>query len=140
MSKFSSMSLPTEKPERMTILHPTTRQPLRTKDGAEAYIDIYSADSEIKRKHDRAVTQRRLSVRGRMKLTVAELEAEGLELLALLTAGWRLVSLAGELIDVPLTVENARELYADAGMSWLREQVDEFASDRANFSKASSTT
>jgi hypothetical protein len=139
MSKFESLALPVEKPCRMIITHPVTRQPLRSKDGVEAYIEVYSADSEVKRRFDREVTRRRLSASGRVKLTPEEIEAQGHDLLAALTAGWNLVGLDGEPIDVAFSPQAARELYATPAMLWLREQVDEFAADRGNFSRASSS-
>lgn len=137
MSKFAALALEVDKPGRMTIVHPVSRQPLRDAEGKEAFVDLYSNDSEPARKHQRAVQRRRLAMRGRGKLTPEELEAEQVELLAALTAEWYLVDLAGRPIDVPFSQENARELYGDAAVSWLREQVDEFAGDRGNFSKAS---
>lgn len=140
-SKFAGLELAVDKPQRLTLLHPNTRQPLRDKKGEEAWIDLYSADSDVARKHNRAIQRRLLNVsaRGqRIKRTPEELEAEGLDLLVALTTGWRLVSLSGDHMDVPFTAENARELYGAPSMAWLREQVDEFAADRGNFSGASS--
>lgn len=137
--KFAALELSVDNPSRMTIVHPTTRQPLRDAEGKPAYIELYSADSEIRRKHDRAVARRRLAMRGRGKITPEELEAEAVELLAALTTGWHLLDLAGDVVDVAFTPENARELYAATKMTWLREQVDEYVGDRGNFSGASST-
>lgn len=136
MGKFDALALPVEKAGRMTIVHPVSRQPLRTEAG-DAYIDLFSAESEVARKHQRAVQRRRIAMRGRGKITPEEIEAEAVELLSALTAGWSLAALDGSAIDVPFTQDNARELYADNGLSWLREQADEFVSDRGNFSKAS---
>lgn len=136
-SKFSGMALEVEKPSRMIVVHPVSRQPLRSADGVEAFIDLYSGDSDPARRHQRAVSRRRLAVRGRAKVTPEEIETEGVELLAAITAGWNLVGLDGASIDVPFSIENARELYADPAVAWLRDQVDEFASDRGNFSKPS---
>jgi hypothetical protein len=138
-SKFAGLALDVDKPARLVILHPITRQPLSDKDGKAAHIDVYSNDSEPARVHARAVSRRRLAMRDRGKITPEELEADGVGLLAVLTAGWHLVSLNGEVIDVAFSVENARELYSEPSMAWLREQVDAFATDRSNFSKASST-
>lgn len=138
MSKFGGLELAVETPIHLVLVHPVTRQPLRDKDGKEAYIDHFSGDSELARKHQRAVQRRRLAMRGRGKITPEEIEAEGNDLLAALSTGWYLVSLDGKPIDVPFTIENARELYAAPGLLWIREQVDESASDRGNLSAASS--
>lgn len=140
MSKFSGLALAVDKPQRMALLHPVTRQPLRDADGNEAYIDLWSGDSEVARKQERAITTRRLAVRGRTKITAGEIEADAVDMLVALTAGWRLLDLDGRPIDVPYTSQNARELYQEPALAWLRAQVDEFCGDRANFSPASSTT
>jgi hypothetical protein len=140
MNKFSGLSLEVETPYRLILVHPVTRQPICDTAGNPAYIDHYSADSEIARKHQRSVQRRRLAMRGRMKITPEELESEAVEILAALTVGWHLVDFKGEVIDTPFTSENARELYSDPTVAWLREQIDESTADRANFSKGSSTS
>lgn len=137
MSKFAGMALEVDKPSRMVIVHPVSRQPLRDADGKEAFIELYSGDSDVAKKHHRAVQRRRLAMKGRGKITPEELEAEHVEFLGALTCGWYLVDLSGAPISVPFSPENARDLYAEAALSWVREQVDEFTGDRGNFSKAS---
>jgi len=136
--KFAGLEIEVEKPQRMPLLHPNTRQPLRTGKGEEAYVEVYSADSKVRREHDRAIQRRRLNMRGRGRITPEELEAEAVDLLAALTAGWKLVTLSGDALDVPFSAENARELYAAPALAWIREQVDEFAGDRGNFPQSSS--
>lgn len=140
MSRFSGLALDVDKPGRLMLVNPVTRQPLRDGAGNEAWIDLYSSDSAAARTCMRAQSRRRLNVRGRVRLTPEELEADSVELLAALTVDWRLLSLDGEHLDVPCTPENARELYAEAAVAWIREQVDEFVGDRSNFSKASSAS
>lgn len=139
MSKFEGLGLSTDTPSKMILVHPVTRQPLRDEDGNEGYIDLYSSDSDVARKYDREVTRRRLNQRGQIRLSPEELEAEGLDKLAALTAGWNLVALNGKKLDVPCNTQNARELYSIPSMTWIRDQVNEFAVDRANFAKASSS-
>lgn len=138
-SEFSGLELDVEKPIKLVLVHPVTRQPMRDEDGKEAYIEHHSSDSSIALKHQRSVQRRRLAMRGRLKVTPEELEAEAVELLAALTTGWHLVGLNGKKIDIPFTQENARKLYANPAVGWLREQYDESAADRANFSQGSST-
>lgn len=137
MSKFSALELEVDRPSRMPVLHPVTRQPLKAGD-EPAYIELHSADSAIARRHQKAVQKRRLDMRGRAKLTPDEIESEAVELLAALTTGWALAALDGSALDVPFSQENARELYSNPAVAWIREQVDEFAADRGNFSKPSS--
>lgn len=131
-TKFAGLEIPVDKPQKMVLVHPSTRQPLRD-DKGDAYIELHSSDSEVARKHNRAIQRRRLAQRGRGRITPEELEAEATELLAALTTGWHLVTLDGQSLDVPFSIENARELYAAPSLAWIREQVDEFASDRGNF-------
>lgn len=139
-SKFAGLALDVEKAARMVILHPVSRQPLLDKQGKEAFIDILSGDSDAGRKYDRAVYRRRIARGTRAKLTPEELEGDAAGLLAALTSGWYLVDLDGNPIDVPCDAANAKELYQEGAMAWLRAQVDEFAADRANFAKASSAS
>lgn len=141
MSKFSGLGVPVDKPSRMFITHPVTNEPLVDSSGNPAYIDVYSADSNRARAYNRNVTQKRLDMRGRNAVSAVALENDSFGLLAELTAGWLLVDLnTAAPIDVPFTLQNARELYGDPEMSWLREQVDIFASARANFLKPSANS
>ncbi len=142
MTKFSGLALEVDKPGRMTIMHPVTNAPLRDNAGKEAWIDIYSSDSAAARKHRMSVQRKRLGQvgqrRGKVTLTPEEIEADSIDLLVALTAGWHLLDLDGKPLQVQFNAENARELYSNSGMSWLVEQIDAFASERENFSKASS--
>lgn len=136
---FESLELATDEVHRMVLVHPTTRQPLRDKEGNEAYIEHYSSDSDVARKVNRQISRRRLKA-GRNRITPEEIEADGIELLAALTKSWYLVDFAGNVLDVPCTQDNARKLYENSKTFWLREQLDESTADRANFSKGPSTS
>lgn len=132
-SKFAGLELDVEKPQRMPLLHPTTRAPLRDKDGKDAWIDVYSNDSSIARRHNFNTARRRMNATGRnqrIRFSPEELEAEGIDLLAALTTDWHLVTLDGEPMGVKYTLDEARDLYKT---TWVREQVDDFVTDRANF-------
>jgi hypothetical protein len=136
-NEFAGLELDVETPFKLILVHPKTRQPLRDEDGNEAYVEHYSSDSEIARKHQRAVQRRRLAMRGRAKITPEELEAEAVDILAALTTGWYLVDLKGKKLDLPFAQDTARRLYASGSILWLREQLDESVADRANFSQGS---
>ncbi len=145
-SKFAGLGLAVTEARRMPILHPATRDPMFDENGDPAYIDLMSADSAEAKKHERVVTQRRLDIaaakRGRgvsIKPQAAQIEAETIVLYVTLTKGWHLADLDGKVIDLPLTTENAHDLYVDNAVAWLVEQVDAFVFDRANFTPASST-
>ncbi len=144
-SKFGALSLEVEKPGRMVVVHPITRQPLRCvvegeDKGKEAYIDLYSGDSEQARRHQRAIARRRMAMRGRGKIMPEEVEAEAVQFLCAMTAGWYLLDLEGQPLGIDFSVEDARELYGLPETAWLRDQADEYIGDRANFSKASPKT
>ena len=136
--KFAGLALATDVAQRMTILHPGTRQPLRHAAGGEAWIDLHSLDSAIARRAIRAQQDRRLRLRA-VRPSAEELEADAAELLAACTAGWSLCTLDGEPLDVPCTPGSAQELYTLPALAWLREQVDTFVADRGNFHRAPST-
>ena len=132
-NKFAGLGVAVDAPARMTILHPTTGQPLRNAaTGDAAWIDLLSADSAAARAHQREAQNRRLRARAR-SITAETLEADGTELLASLTKGWALVTLDGRPLDVPCTPENARELYSAPDLGFIRRQVDEFVADLGNF-------
>jgi hypothetical protein len=140
MSKFAALALEVDAPARMVIKHPISGLPIRDADGNEAWIDLYSSDSEAARKAQRTITNGRLAMRNRNAIDAKRLETEGTEMLADLTAGWNLLSLDGQKIDVPFSRANAIELYSERSLAWVREQADAFVGDRANFGKASSTS
>lgn len=137
-SKFAGLALATDVAQRMTIIHPVTRQPLRRKDGTEAWIDLFSMDSDAWRSGLRAQQDRRLRLRSRAN--AEELEADATEMYAVVTKNWSLCTLDGEPLDVPCNPVNARELYSMRALSWLRDQVDAFVADRGNFQRATSTS
>ena len=147
-NKFAGLGLEVETPQRLTLLHPRDRVPMKDSNGVEAYIDLISADSPEAKKHERFVAQRRIDIasqrQGRraapVKLQVATMEAENIDLLAMLTKGWHLVTLDGATLTVECNFANARELYEAPALAWLTEQVDAFVFDRANFVKASSNS
>jgi hypothetical protein len=139
MSKFSGLEVQVEETRRLVLLNPTTGQPLRNKaTGEDAWIDLLPTDSEVSRKHERAVLTR-LIQRQVKKLKAEELEAETTDLLAKLTKAWSLVTISGAPLDVPCTEENARELYSMASLAWLRRQVNDFTADLGNWTPSSST-
>jgi len=113
----------------MTLLHPVSRQPLRDGEGREVTLILAGQDSEAFRKAQRAATNKRLSAKGRTKLTAEELEAEAIELLARCTLGWTGIAFDGRPLDH--SAANAVRLYER--LPWVREQADEFIADRANY-------
>lgn len=136
-NRFTGMGLAVERPARIELLHPVTGLPLVNAEKQPAYVDVYHADSEVARRHERAAAQRRLD-QGGAALTAVGAEGAMLDYLVALTAGWRLLDLNGNPLDVEFSPEAARELYASPATAWVREQVDRGAARRANFAPASS--
>src|SRR5512135_3668091 len=110
----------------LEVLHPTENTPLGIR------ITLAGADSDIYRKFMYKATNKRVQ---RLKpgqgvpFTAEEQEENGLDLLATCTLAWEGVVVDGE--EIPCNKENAKELYRR--FPWLKEQVDQFVGDRANF-------
>lgn len=110
----------------LRLLHPRTGEALPVE------LELLGVDSEICQRTLKEQQRKRLAqaVKSRrMAITPEELEAEGIELLAAATRGWKGMQLDGK--PVEFSNEAARLLYMR--FPWIREQVDQAISDRANF-------
>lgn len=110
----------------LTLVHP------KTGEATPVTITVLGADSETFRDKQREILRRRAERMNRTrKLTVApeEAEADSLELLVAVISGWSGMTLDGA--ELPFSGENARMVLRRFG--WIREQVDQAVSDRANF-------
>lgn len=136
-SKFAALALATDQSARMNIVHPVTGQPLRNKDGAEAYLDLLASSSPVGRAFDREVTDRMLRSRG-ARYTAEQADMDAIEKLSKLTVGWHLVTLDGDTIDEPFSAGSARDLYGMPELGWLRSQAEQFVSDLGNYRPGSS--
>lgn len=65
-------------------------------------------------------------------MTAEEIEESALRQLSICTVSWKGVKLDGQ--ELECNPDNAYMLYSR--LPWLKEQVDEFVGDRANFLKA----
>ena len=119
------------------LRHPATGAPLF--DGeTPVTITLAGKDSQRYRTAQRIISNRNIRQGRKVQHTVESFEADAIEVLAACTVTWSGIELDGA--AVPPTKDNARKLYADPRCAWLREQVDDFIDDRANFSTASATT
>ena len=109
----------------LTLEHPITGEPL------PARIRLAGIDSKIYQQQIRKNQNKRLK-RFRFKMSSEEIENERLNLLAAITLEWEGVVENGQALEC--NTKNARHVYAT--YPWIREQVDEFAGDRANFIKS----
>lgn len=139
-SKFAALAANVSTPFSVELLHPVTDEPIKDKAGKAAFIEILSVDSPEGRAFD-AIERKRLTekaVKGRAGDLPDQLDQNQLKA-AKLTRKWHLVDpTTGEVLDVPCSEANARELYAEPGMSWLFSQVWVGATNTGNFMKKTS--
>lgn len=124
----------------LTILHPDDRVPLKQADGSPVTITVLGKDSdEFVRAERKARQQTREAMMRRQKYSAADEDRQGDAALAACTTGWSGIPAAWlepgatDEAAAPFSIENAQKLYGNPGVRWLREQVDEFVGDRANF-------
>lgn len=115
--------------EWLQLRHPVTHEPL---EGVQ--IRMVGPDSDEFREASRRNTDRRLRMKaGRgTKITAEDLEHDALEVLVSCIKGWSGMVQNGQVMDFnPIAAREVLGKYV-----WIREQVDSFISDRANFIKA----
>ncbi len=112
---------------RFVPTHPVTGEDLPVE------IWLKGADSELWQTEERKYNDKRLkdmTKRGKLPdLTSEELDERGIRLLAAVTVRWAGIEWEGKPVDC--SPQNARFIYRN--LKWLREQVDAFVGDRANF-------
>lgn len=114
----------------MVVTHPVTGEALKH-DGKDVIISLYGKDSDIARKAMKQAAQKALNKRIQ-RTDIDNAIGNAASLLASCTAGWSGITEGGKVVE--FSHEAACELYTK--YHWLREQVDEFIGDRANFFKA----
>lgn len=112
---------------KMNVCHPGTGVPLLNEAGENIFIEVYGKDSDVYRKTQRGITDRRLKAR-QGSITAERIEAEATEVLAACTKSWNLV-VDGAVPDC--NAGKAKTVYAR--FKWLKEQVDDYIAERANF-------
>jgi hypothetical protein len=142
MSKFAALAANVSDAFSMPITSPLTEAVLKDSDDKEAFISFLSPDSEVGRKIDRAQSLQvmRKMRSGRNLQDDDDLTEQQVDKLVALTAGWHLVDLDGKALDVPFSKDNAKELWTDPAMGWLRRQAWVFVNTAGNFIRRSSTT
>jgi len=108
----------------LDVRHPVTGIAI---DGMK--ITVLGTDSKTYRDAVKSRMRQRVNQRKKQDFDPDKAEREGLELLADLTVDWQGIELDGE--SLKCTRENCVKVYGR--FSWIREQVDEFIADRANF-------
>lgn len=112
----------------MPLTHPVTFEPLEMADGTPMSIRLTGEHSGAYKRLQRAFQNETLKSHGKKPLTAEQLEERGLQLLAACTLGW---NLQGEDGPLPFSQANAVALYRDK--PWIRDAVNEFVFNKANF-------
>jgi len=123
------------------IKHPVTKEPLYLNgDNGQpdhtkpVRIKMAGRDSEIWKEAEKQFVQRQLDkaqAGNSAKVTVESVQHNALSVLALATLEWENIPYDGHMLRLDAEKHNARALYA--AQTWIKEQVDEFAGNRANF-------
>lgn len=113
-----------EEGEILTILHPVSFEETDIK------IKLAGMDSARYRNKVKQIAEKE-KVRKKTNIDFDGIEKRGAEILAACTIDWKGIQRGGD--TIPFSYENAVELYSDPNLRWLREQVDEFIANRANF-------
>lgn len=121
--------------QKLELRHPVEGTLLKTDKGEPITITLVGTDSDVFRKAQRAILDRRLNQKGKTKLSSAEIEQEGITTLASCTVGWSGIKIDGK--ELPFSKDNVKALYGRADLPWIKDQVDEFIADRSNFMMAS---
>lgn len=114
----------------MDVLHPQTDEPIKG-----MTITLLGQDSEVYRKIQQARQQVTINRMAKGKKAV-DLDAEKLaedtiDDLVKLTVGWE--GFAEGKTRLEFSKEAAHRIYSDPGYAWLKDQVQAFIGDRANF-------
>lgn len=114
-------------------LRDVSGQPVLKADGTPITITLLGKDSDAWTKHENAMGDSRLNQRGQHRLKMERLKAENVAGYAKCTVSWDGIGLGEE--TTACTYENALKLYT--AFPAIRDQVDEFMGERANFLKVS---
>jgi len=122
----------------MPVRNPKTGKQMMLPGGKDPVtITLAGRDSEIYRRVSRDLVNKRVEAAraagaADVQQSDEDLENEALDLLSALTVNWNGITANKE--PYPFSNENARKLYER--LPWLREEVDRFVGNRANFMKA----
>ncbi len=123
----------------MVLCDPIDGRELTDEESGEAVtLTLIGQDAKEYQREVHKATNKRLNKRvtkGRIKLSAEEIEGDSLELLIKCTKSWAHITVDGESLE--FAQKNVRMLYER--FPWIREQVDEFTTDRSNFLGNSST-
>jgi len=116
----------------MEVVHPITGEPLLDSNGEKVTITLLGVDSTVMRQAMSDRAKKQLAAKSKQSISLDEAEKMSAELLAKITLSWSGLTENGQPIE--FSYANAVDLYTK--YSWIRQQVDSFTTDRANFYKA----
>ena len=125
LSKFDTLEEDSERGADCEILHPVTEEKL------DMVITLVGSESKTFKKASRAAQQKHVK-KGKRRITIDEMEEDGIVILARCTMGWRGVVIEGKQIEC--NFENAKMLYTR--FPFIKKQVDVFVGDLENFTKS----
>ena len=105
-----------------TIYHPITNEPL------DIQIKLAGADSDIYKRAINKQVEKKLK-KNTLDTNLEQEEDEEIEILVACTLDWKNVEYEGCVLEC--SPENIKFIYSQ--FIWLREQVDNFINNRANF-------
>ena len=115
----------------LNIMHPETEEVIEG-----MTVTLLGQDSKIYRKlqlgKQQAALNRMAKGKKALDLDAEKLSEDSIDDLVKLTTAWSGFELDGSKLDC--TPENVRKVYAD--WTWIKEQVQEFVANRANFFRA----
>lgn len=121
-----------EKGADLQLLHPVDREPLLQEDGTPITIKLLGSDSKAYREISREISRKRMNSMARSRnkdVDFTPTVEQACDILSACTVGWKGVIVNGE--KLKFSKEEAYKLYH--AHSWIRDQVDLFIGDRANF-------
>lgn len=117
-----------EKPSFLHLEHPATGEKLYTDGGEKIGIDLLGSDAASFQNARRRWQNQQMSRRNGRKPSVQEVEDASIEWLVAVTVKMHNVVIDGE----EKSAKQSDSVYREN--PWIREQVDAFVGDRANFS------
>ena len=116
----------------MNVIHPITGEEMFQEDGTHVTVTLLGMESSIAKRIIKARAQKQLNKRNQ-KVDLDEAREFTISLQAKLITASQGLTENGQ--DLDLT-DQATAIDVLTRYSWLREQIDEFIADRANFYKA----
>ena len=117
----------------VTIVHPTSYEPLTNEDGSSMVITMYAPHSKEYKAAMHEQTNRRLKQaqsKKKMEITAEDLEAATIELLAKTTKDWK-ITFGG--VKPKFNVDKAKEIYEE--VFWIKDQIEEALGNSLDFTK-----